>query len=99
MHLKLRPEVQDDIRDAYRWYERQNPAAARRFIDALDDKLAEVRAVPHTFPWHRVHPVRQALVTGFPYRLLFREEGDRVMLFAVMHQKRSDAAWSSRVPR
>jgi plasmid stabilization system protein ParE len=98
MRLKLRREATADIRDAYLWYERQNPAAARRFIDAVDDKLAEVRAGPHGFPWYREHRVRHALVPGFPYRLLFREEGEHVMLFAVAHQKRSDAAWSGRIP-
>jgi plasmid stabilization system protein ParE len=69
--IVLRPKAEKAIDRAAGWYEARNPRASRTFLDAIDVALEKVAENPHQFPLIKRN-LHRAIVTGFPYSLLFR---------------------------
>jgi len=47
--LVFRPEVGDDLRDAYDWYESQQAGLGDEFIDCVDDLLNQIGMMPESY--------------------------------------------------
>ena len=98
--LDIRPEAETDLADAASWYQAERAelgaefsAEMRQAIRSLADSalLYRVRAR------RRGREVRWLLQQRFPYRVIYYIEGQTVRIFAVLHAKRSDAAWKQRL--
>jgi len=91
----FRPQAERELLDAEGWYEDRRPGLGREFRAALDEVLARVRTLPHSFP--KVHgDKRRALVPRFPYGLYFALVRDQVVVVGVVHGHRDPAVWTSR---
>jgi toxin ParE1/3/4 len=85
--LILIDEAEQDIADAYAWYEQQRPGLGDDYLAAIRAATKLVQAEPHVHP--RVQgEIRRLLVKRFPYSILYREESERVVVVAVFHAKR-----------
>jgi plasmid stabilization system protein ParE len=94
--LVFHPDVQNEIDDAYQWYEQQFPGLGQDFLTALDEVFTRLRQTPET---HQAiyKDVRRALPRRFPYGIYYRVHVDRVEVIAVQHSRRDPASWQSRV--
>jgi toxin ParE1/3/4 len=83
----IRPNAVADLRDAWSWYESQRAGLG-------DELLVEIRAAIHlleTDPERRpfyYRDFRRLLARRFPYKIFYRVEGDRVIVFRILHAKR-----------
>ena len=74
------------MREAWAWYESQRAGLG-------DELLVEIRAairLLETDPEHRpfyYRDFRRLLARRFPYKLFYRVEGGRVMVFRILHAK------------
>lgn len=94
--LIFHPEVQGEIKDAFRWYEQQRPGLGVDFVRALEDVFLRISNTPamHQMIWQNV---RRALPKAFPYGVFYRIEGNRVEVVAVQHASRDPSHWKSRL--
>ena len=75
------------MRQAWLWYESQRAGLG-------DELLIEIRAAVRRLeidPKHRpfyYRDFRRLLARRFPYKLFYRVEGDRVIVFRILHAKR-----------
>lgn len=100
MELRLRREAEQEIEEAFLWYEREQPGCGHRFITALDATFDRIWKAPHTFPrWSRHSEVRYVVVPSFPYKVIFRQERDALRVYAVAHDKREATYWRKIVKR
>lgn len=91
----IRPEAEQDIREAYSWYETQMSGLGANFLLRIDAALSSVQRNPRQYPL--IHQeVRRCLVRRFPYGILFLEEDKRVIVLAVFHAKRDPRSWQER---
>jgi toxin ParE1/3/4 len=91
----IRPEAEQDIREAYSWYETQISGLGANFLLRIDAALSSVQRNPRQYPL--IHQeVRRCLVRRFPYGILFLEEDKRVIVLAVFHAKRDPRSWQER---
>ncbi len=82
-NLTVLPDAEQDISQAYRWYEERSPGLAsiernptlRQTIDDL---------------------TRRALVRRFPYAIYYFLEGDRIAVLACFHVRRDPKQVSAR---
>jgi plasmid stabilization system protein ParE len=89
------PEAQDDVDAAYADYERRLAGLGDRFLEALRDKVDQIRANPALYGvLHQ--DVRAAPLRRFPYVVYYRAEASRVVIIAVQHGRRSSQAWQGR---
>ena len=95
MPLIVRPAAAADIEDAFDWYERQSSGLGVEFLDAVRSALERIASRPAAY--QVVHRnTRRALVRRFPYSVIYRLYGDRILVVARMHGRRDPRRWASR---
>jgi plasmid stabilization system protein ParE len=94
--LVFHPDVEDEVRDAYRWYESRQSGLGDDFLAALEVVYRRLETSPEI---HQIieQNVRRALLRRFPYAVYYIVYPDRVEVLAVQHCHRDPAAWQSRI--
>jgi len=99
--LRFSPESVEELAEASAWYAAQRPELAEWFLEEAASALRSVQTRPSSFPRLRDLPsdlpVRRALLSKFPYAVLFLELADDVRIVAVAHLKRDPEYWLNRL--
>jgi plasmid stabilization system protein ParE len=94
--ILLEPEARAEYDDAHSIYRRARKGLAPRFRKAIDDCLKRLKksALAHQV----IYPpdVRRALVTGFPYAVIYRVAPAAIRVISVFHTSRDPAVWQRR---
>lgn len=89
------PAARSDFDESFDWYAKRSPRAALGFVAAVDQALATIAANPERFAvFDGVH--RACPVSRYPFRIVYREVEDRVVVVAVAHAKRRPNYWMDR---
>jgi toxin ParE1/3/4 len=95
--LILAPEAEQDISEAYDWYEQRRPGLGEEFLSCVD------ACIQHVCRWPEVHATvrkdyRRALVRRFPYAAFYEYRGNCVTIYGVFHTSRNPSKWRKRLP-
>jgi plasmid stabilization system protein ParE len=91
----IRPIAAAEIDDAYLWYETQRTGLGEEFLAEVNGTLDTIREMPELNPLvHR--DTRRAMLTRFPYSLLYRLVNKQVIVVACFHGKRDPKRWQVR---
>lgn len=91
----LSPDAKADMRSTIRWYQRTDPNLALRFKLETRATLRRIARFPYQFSSIE-GTFRRANLKHFRYAIFFSVEKDRVVVSAVVHQRRADSVWKSR---
>ena len=99
-HVEFRPEVENDVDRAAKWYEDKQPGLGANFIDDIIrvfDSLAENPLL--NCRRHSSKDIRWKFAARFPYRIIYEvDEANRsVIVAAVLHAARADVHWRRRL--
>ena len=84
-----------EFSEALLWYAERNPTAAERFEAEIGRIVTLIGRSPELFPrCDRRH--RQAMLQGFPYRVVFRDDEAVAVVVAVAHHRRRPNYWRGR---
>ncbi|MBI3617843.1 MAG: type II toxin-antitoxin system RelE/ParE family toxin [Candidatus Omnitrophica bacterium] len=93
--LVIRPEAEQDLNEAYRWYDQQLDGLGRELIICLDAALSVIQRTPKIFP--KIHKdIRRALIRRFPYGIFYILEQDKVVVLAFLHTSRDPMRFKPR---
>ncbi|NJO55998.1 MAG: type II toxin-antitoxin system RelE/ParE family toxin [Rhodospirillales bacterium] len=103
MKVVLRRGAERDIAEAMEWYEKQDYELGQRFLAAVRTLIARIAAAPRHFPRMPTsiggaqpepagRTIRRGLVRSYPYAVYFVLETSRVVILAVIHQRRAPDA-------
>jgi len=93
--LRLTPEAELDLDDAYSWYHAQRPSLAADFLAAVQACMASIRRQPDAY--QLVDPtMRRALLRRFPYAVFYEVEAVDIVVYGVFHCARNPRAWRRR---
>jgi plasmid stabilization system protein ParE len=95
--LILTEKAQEDLDDAYQWYEDQELGLGKEFIRCIDAKIAKIKRYPLHHQVVQSDRVRRALTNRFPFSIYFVDDEEIIVIFAILHQKRSPDFWKSRL--
>lgn len=99
--VRFAPESVEELADAAAWYDTQRQGLAQQFLDEIERVLLTIRTRPPSFPRLRDMPpglpIRRALLSRFPYGLLFLELAEEIRIVAVAHAKRAPDYWLNRI--
>ncbi len=91
----IRSEAEQDLKEAYAWYETQMPGLGADFLLHVDAQLKSIHRYPLQNPV--VHQeVRRCLIRRFPYGIFYIVEDKRIVVLAVFHAKRDPKSWQTR---
>ncbi len=93
--LRLTPEAELDLDEAYGWYQAQRPGLAADFLGAVGACIASIRRHPESY--QLVDPtMRRALLRRFPYAVFYEVGAVEIVVYAVFHCARNPRAWRRR---
>jgi plasmid stabilization system protein ParE len=88
-------EATAKLEEALDWYSARSATAEARFAAAVDDALESIAKSPGRFvKLSRRH--RACRVIGFPYQIIYRFEGNVMVVVAVAHTSRRPGYWKRR---
>ncbi len=90
----LRP-AELEMLDAAQYYEQQATGLGRDFLDKIDSAVQDIRENPERWPIVQKH-IRRRLIHRFPYALLYRIDGEVIVIQATMHLHRRPDYWVGR---
>jgi len=94
--LRLDAAARAELLHEVRYYETVRPGTGRRFREAVDLVFARIRRTP-TAGKPDDADCRRVRVKGFPFAVVFREQPDEVVVFAVRSDARKPGYWRERV--
>lgn len=89
------PEAQDEASDARLWLRERQPRTVQCFRDRLMRARAELRRFPEAGPTY-MFGTRRLELAPYPYYLVYRVEGEMVVVIAVPHTSQAEGYWRSR---
>jgi toxin ParE1/3/4 len=90
------PEALEEYLGAVSYYAEISPRLAESFINSFESGIEEIGVYPEA--WQTVEEdVRRFLIKRFPFGIYYCIEGDRIMVYAVMHMSRDPNYWKSRI--
>jgi len=83
----IRPNAEADLREAWSWYESQRAGLGDELLIEIGAAMHRLEADPERRRFY-YRDFRRLLARRFPYKLFYRVEGDRVIVFRILHAKR-----------
>lgn len=95
MKLIFLPEARQDQRDAVTWYRNESLELAQRFLRERTTVLERIAKTPQQFPFV-VKDRQRALLSVFPYSIIFLQMPAFILIVAVAHSSRHPNYWHDR---
>jgi plasmid stabilization system protein ParE len=95
--LVLTPEADQDIEEAYWWYENQRLGLGEEFFRSLEAALDIIRNLPELRALVD-RKYRRAPLRRFPYCVFYKFDGATVTVAYLSHTARDPAKWRTRLP-
>ncbi|QZZ23555.1 type II toxin-antitoxin system RelE/ParE family toxin [Leptothermofonsia sichuanensis E412] len=95
-NLIILPEAEQDVAQAYTWYEEQEFGLGEEFLRCVDACIQFIRRNPEMY---RVthESYRRAVVRRFPYVVFYEHSDTIVTVYAVFHCSQDPKKWRSRL--
>jgi len=84
-----------DIEESYKWYEEQKHGLGEDFLESIYSGADKICANPDLYQF-QYKEQRAAIVSGFPYRIFYFTEGNRVIIQGVLNMSRDPQVWKNR---
>ncbi len=96
MRIRFLSTARQELDDAFAWYERQSAGLGYEFLDELDRTVHRIKAYPDSCA-ELTPGLRRALLSRFPYGLIYGQETDTIVIVAVAHLHREPRYWIDRL--
>lgn len=92
---RIHPEALREIEEQARYYEERSPGLGHRFVDQIEQAIELAVAMPgigtrFAFGTRRVFP------RDFPFSVVYKQNGDSVVVIAVAAFRRKPGYWKQR---
>lgn len=99
MRARLDASAKAELRDAVLWYIEEYGTLAAKALQA-EVRRVVTRLGENPRLWAEFEPgLRRALLSKFPYSLIYTIDVDCIRIFAVAHQRRKPGYWRDRIPK
>jgi len=88
----VRPEAEQDLADAFAWYEGQAAGLGDEFLRSVDAAFALIQRHAAAYPVI-YQDVRRGLVRRFPYGVFYVADVERTVVLAVSHMSQDPRTW------
>jgi plasmid stabilization system protein ParE len=95
-HVVFTPEADDDIAEAYGWYEAREPGLGEDFLRCVEACVLVIQRHPEIFPV-AVDEFRRALIRRFPFEIFYEQAGDAIHVYSIFHCSQDPQKWRKRL--
>lgn len=93
--VTFRPEAEEDLISAFRWYEEQCKGLGLEFFQVVDSRVSSIQGNPEAYPIIYQN-VRRALLRRFPYGIFYIVDKEVISIIACFHFRRNPIHWQER---
>jgi plasmid stabilization system protein ParE len=90
-------EARDDYDQSFDWYAGRSAKAAVRFATVIEAAFDAIVAKPDEFP-RTGRGCQYCSLKRFPFRIVFYQDLNRIVIVAIAHAKRRPGYWFRRLP-
>jgi plasmid stabilization system protein ParE len=94
--LIILPEAEQDIIDAYDWYQNQELGLGEEFLRCVDASIQFIQRNPEMYEIAHAS-YRRVLVRRFPYAIFYEYIGMVVTVYGVFHCSQNPRKWRNRL--
>ena len=96
-NLIILPGAEQDVAEAYVWYEDQELGLGEEFLRCVDACIHFIRRNPEMY--RLVHEgYRRAVVRRFPYVVFYEYSNNVIIVYSVFHCSQDSKKWRNRLP-
>ena len=96
VELVFAPEVEQDISEAYDWYEKRRYGLGEEFFACVEACTQQIRRSPELHA--KVYKeYRRVLIRRFPYAVFYKYADQTVTIYCVIHTSREPSKWKRRL--
>ncbi|MFH0948178.1 MAG: type II toxin-antitoxin system RelE/ParE family toxin [Elusimicrobiota bacterium] len=92
----VRPEAENDLKEAFSWYEDKRQGLGYDFLLQVDAGLRFIERNPNIY-LQKYKETRMHLIKRFPYKIIYLVEQERIIILAIIHDRRSPDLIKKRV--
>ncbi|MDI6800644.1 MAG: type II toxin-antitoxin system RelE/ParE family toxin [Thermodesulfovibrionales bacterium] len=92
----VRPEAEDDLKEAFSWYEDKRTGLGYDFLLQVDAGINFINRNPEIHPTE-YKGTRKHFIKRFPYKIIYLVEGNKIIVLALIHGKRSPELIKKRI--
>ena len=94
--LIIAPEAEQDLLQAYEWYEDRRRGLGDEFLDCVDACIQGICRMPLLYA--KVYEeFRRALLRRFPYAVFYEHTGTKVTVYCIFHTSQDPEKWRHRL--
>lgn len=98
MRVSLLPPAQQELDEAFAWYESQVVGLGYGFLDEFNRAVRLVATFPALY--QQINPgIRRCLLNRFPYGVLYGVDDGMIVIVAVAHLKQRPRYWLDRISK
>lgn len=94
--IRLRPEAELEIEEAFDYYLGESPRIAGRFLDEIASSLKKIQRDPQLYPTYTKN-TRRRVLGSFPFSVIYQEREEIILIVAIAHAKRREGYWTKRL--
>jgi len=94
--LIFAPEAEQDLAEAYNWYEGRRPGLGEDFLSCVDASVQKICRDPKLYTTI-YKDYRRALVRRFPYAVFYEYFDETIWIYSVFHTSLDPAKWQARL--
>ena len=95
--LIVAPEAEQDVDEAYAWYEGRRVGLGEEFLGCVDSCVHAICRNPESCEFaHKNY--RRSSVRRFPYIIFYKYVNNIVTVYCVFHSSRDPQKWRRRLP-
>ena len=94
--IRIGQEAEAEYTISLRWYSARSQRAAEGFETAFASVIGQIGQFPERFPTSDVEGFRYAVLSGYPYSLIYRITETVVDVVALAHARRRPGYWAKR---
>ena len=91
----IRPRAEEDIYKARLWYEERQTGLGDRLVQEVSRAIKTLETDADRFPVY-YRNLRRILLPRFPYKIFYLLDGERAIVFRVLHAKRKHQSFLPR---
>lgn len=88
----LLESAKNELQDSAVYYEQKSPGLGDEFLDEFEQGIKMILSFPEAWGQMDAH-FRRFLLRRFPFGIIYRMDGDTLIITSVMHLSRHPESW------
>lgn len=94
--ISFHPDVADDIKCSYTWYEEKVKGLGDKFLNELEVGYLSIQRFPDTWANFQ-YGFKRYILNKFPFSILYKVSNEQIFIIAIMHNSRNPNYWKKRL--